>query len=244
MSEVLPPELLRFVLIRPQPRQAVKFDAAGDTIPRYYDEYDKCARAYFEGGDADAARVFALSQVDEEGLEPRVLPRFSTVATWLQIPHVDPLTEARAAKGAELNVHDVEEVESRVRYARLWLERYAPEEAKMSVRAEVPPEAATLTPAQRELLRRVAARLRAGSVDADVLQSELYDWGKELGLSSRDTFAAVYLALLGKTGGAKAGWLLTRLDAEFVAARFETVAAMGDDVRTGADGAGTGVVTR
>src|SRR5205823_9555633 len=129
-------------------------------IPRLYDEYDRCARAYFEGGDPDAARVFALSQVDEQGLRPRVLPRFSTIATWLQIPHVDPHAEARAARGAELEPADVAEVESRLRYARVWLERFAPASARMAVRREVPPEAAALSEAQRALLRRVVTRLR------------------------------------------------------------------------------------
>ena len=128
MSEQLPPELLRFLLIRPQPRQAVKFEAEGDTIPRLFDEYDRCARAYFEGGDPDGARVFELSQVNARGLHPRFLPRFSLVATWLQIPHVDPLVEARAAKGVELTDDDRAELASRVRFARLWLDRYASEE--------------------------------------------------------------------------------------------------------------------
>ncbi len=158
----MPPELLRFLLIRPQPRQAVKFEAEGDTIPRLFDEYDRCARAYFEGGDPDAARVFELSQVDERGLHPRFLPRFSLVATWLQIPHVDPLVEARAAKGVELNDDDRAELASRVRYAGLWLARYASEESRMTVRSAVPPEASALTESQRTFLRRVALRYVKG----------------------------------------------------------------------------------
>jgi lysyl-tRNA synthetase class 1 len=225
MSEILPPELLRFLVIRPQPRQAVPFEVDGDTIPRLYDEYDRCARASFEGGDADAARVFVLSQVDESGRVPRVLPRFSTVATWLQIPHVDPYAEVRALKGAELEPADVRELETRLRYAALWLERYAPPSARMSVRAEIPPEAAALSAAQRGLLARLAVRLRTGAVDASALQDELRAWGKELGLSSGDTFGAVYLALLGITNGPRAGWLLTKLEPEFVIGRFEALAA-------------------
>ena len=45
IAEVLPPEQLRFLFLRPRPNQVIDFDPEGDTIPRLFDEFDRIAAA-------------------------------------------------------------------------------------------------------------------------------------------------------------------------------------------------------
>ena len=45
IAEVLPPEQLRFLFLRPRPNQVIEFDPEGDTIPRLFDEFDRIAAA-------------------------------------------------------------------------------------------------------------------------------------------------------------------------------------------------------
>ena len=46
IAEVIPPEQLRFLFLRPRPNQAIEFDPEGtDAIPRLFDEFDKFAAA-------------------------------------------------------------------------------------------------------------------------------------------------------------------------------------------------------
>ncbi len=46
IAEVIPPEQLRFLFVRPRPNQAIEFDPDGtDAIPRLFDEFDKFAAA-------------------------------------------------------------------------------------------------------------------------------------------------------------------------------------------------------
>ena len=46
IAEVVPPEQLRFLFLRPRPNQAIEFDPDGtDAIPRLFDEFDKFAAA-------------------------------------------------------------------------------------------------------------------------------------------------------------------------------------------------------
>ncbi|HTG41124.1 MAG TPA: lysine--tRNA ligase, partial [Methylomirabilota bacterium] len=46
IAEVIPPEQLRFLFLRPRPNQAIEFDPDGtDAIPRLFDEFDKFAAA-------------------------------------------------------------------------------------------------------------------------------------------------------------------------------------------------------
>ena len=61
--------------------------------------------------------------------------------------------------------------------------------------------------------------------DAENLQTELYEWAKELGLSSKEAFSAIYISLIGKNHGPKAAWLILSLDKAFVQKRFQEVAS-------------------
>jgi lysyl-tRNA synthetase class 1 len=46
MAEVVPPEPLRLLFLRPRPNQAIEFDPEGtDAIPRLFDELDRLAAA-------------------------------------------------------------------------------------------------------------------------------------------------------------------------------------------------------
>ena len=46
IAEVVPPEQLRFLFLRPRPNQAIEFDPEGtDAIPRLFDEFDRFAAA-------------------------------------------------------------------------------------------------------------------------------------------------------------------------------------------------------
>ena len=46
IAEVIPPEQLRFLFLRPRPNQAIEFDPEGtDAIPRLFDEFDRFAAA-------------------------------------------------------------------------------------------------------------------------------------------------------------------------------------------------------
>ena len=44
-----------------------------------------------------------------------------------------------------------------------------------------------------------------------------------MNIPSKDAFAAIYLSLIGKDHGPKAGWLVLSLETKFVKKRFEEV---------------------
>jgi lysyl-tRNA synthetase class 1 len=170
------------------------------------------------------AKTWSLSQVDEDHAPPGFRIRFSIVADWLQIPSVEPYREAEKRKAAPLTPSEHEELRRRIAFARIWLERWAPEESKFSVRPAMPE--VTLTDVQRRYLAGV--RELVGKIsDPEAMQNELYEVAKRVGLVqddgkvSRDAFAAIYLAFLGKPNGPKAAWLITTLDPDFVRRRLD-----------------------
>ncbi len=225
LVELYPGELVRFLMLRTHPKRAVEFDPAGNTLPRLYDEYDRCAEAFLEDPQSDLGKVWKLSQVREDAAPIIFRVRFGTVADWLQIPSIEPHAEAEKRKKAPLTEAETRDLEARIALARTWLERWAPDEARFAVAQTLPPAAATLTDQQRAFLERAA--LEIGRItDPEQLQERLYEIAKEVGLTtpegkvSRDAFGAVYLTFIGKPNGPRAAWLLTTLDPSFVTARL------------------------
>jgi lysyl-tRNA synthetase class 1 len=150
--------------------------------------------------------------------------RFGILADWLQIPSVRPDVEAEKRKGARLTGAELRDLHRRLELARIWLDRWAPEDAKFAVRDTTPD--VELTAGQRRYLIEIKSLV--GNVhDADEMQNQLYECAKEVGMVgangkvSQDAFAAIYLAFLRRPNGPKAGWLLTSLPPDFVRKRLD-----------------------
>ncbi|MCL5411961.1 MAG: lysine--tRNA ligase [Patescibacteria group bacterium] len=218
VAKILPPEVLRFLLTRFNYKQTINFDPAGETIPKLFDEYDRAASAYFEKTDEDLARAFELSQIKDKPREYFRI-RFSQVANWVQMPNVDPEKEAEAFKGSALIDLDHKDLQERIKYVKIWLENYAPEEAKFTVHKTLPLTIGELNSAQKELLAKIAHEL-GRDWQPEELQNAIYNWGKDLNLTSSESFQAIYLTLLAKKHGPKASWLILSLDKNFVKDRF------------------------
>mgnify|MGYP001581601384 FL=1 len=218
MLDILPPELIRFLMVKTKIEQQINFDPSEkNTVPNLFDDYQKAADAYFEKTNDDLARSFELSQIPPRLSSKRTpslrssVPkiRFLVLAQWVQMPNME------------------EEIKKEglgpwVKYAKNWIEKYAPESEKFTIQKELPKEAESLSKEQKELLGKIASELDR-KWTGEQFQTRIYDIGKELGLNGKETFAAVYLCLLGKDHGPKAAWLILSLDKEFVKKRFEEV---------------------
>lgn len=218
------PELIRFLMLRTPPQRHIDFDPAGNTLPKLVDEYDRSADAFMGDPESDLGRVWALSQTATDLVPIAFRVRFSIVADWLQIPSVDPLEKAGERKGAPLTDAERRDLEARIALARVWLKRWAPEEAKFTVQDELPEAARTLSPSQRKFLARAADDV-GSTTEAEDLQTKLYAAAREVGLTegekvSKDAFAAIYTALLGRPIGPRAAFLLVTLEPDFVRQRF------------------------
>jgi lysyl-tRNA synthetase class 1 len=123
---------------------------------------------------------------------------------------------------------DEEAVAGRIEYAHNWLDAFAPEEMRFTVQPSLPPEAGQLTEIQQRFLGRLGGRLRRGA-SGDEVHDLIYGLASEFPeVKAGELFRAIYLSLLGKPRGPRAGWFIELLGAEFCAARF-TEAAGGNE---------------
>lgn len=206
LVEILPPNVARFLFARNGIKSQSNFDPSDkNAIPTLFDDYQKAAEAYFSKSNDDLARAFELSQIGEIKRPPSV--RFSVLAQWVQMPNMDE----------EIKKEGLLEWS---KYAKIWVEKYAPEDQKFEIKKELPEEAKTLSDEQKKLLT-VISKLHDQEPDAETYQTKIYEAGKALGLSGNQTFQAIYLSLIGKDHGPKAAWLILSLDKDFVKNRFE-----------------------
>jgi lysyl-tRNA synthetase class 1 len=161
MTEILPPHMVRLLLLKSPINRQIDFDPDGDAIPILFDHYDKLAEKYWSGVRDDDSQVFTFSHLREEraDLPVRYLPRFSQVAFLVQMPHMDIYEEVAKMKGSELADVDVAELDMRVRYAKRWLIEYADDKFIFTLQETIPEAASTLTETQQSALRLLSDKI-------------------------------------------------------------------------------------
>lgn len=227
MSEIIPPYLLRFLFTRTDYKQAIDFDPRGNlSIPDLFDEYDKAWEAYDKNGDPKLARIYVLSQVDKipEREKGFFVPRFRDIANYLsQGLSLDELVgKFNEIKKGKLDDSELGILAERVKYARIWLENYAPAEYRHELKDLKLIDIKGLSKQQREYLKKIPEIYHEADT-AESLQISLYELSKEMGIPAKDAFAAIYLAFTGKSYGPRAGLLLTKFGREKVIERIKTV---------------------
>ncbi len=233
IAEVIPPEQLRFLFLRPRPNQAIEFDPDGtDAVPRLFDEFDKFAAAtagrevkgeIAPGYEATFRYSLLDPNADVATEAAAYRPPFAHLALLVQVPGVDTAARVETEKGSELTERETAILEERIDAAQAWLTTYAPETAKVAIQPELPAAAREMTDDMRGYLRAVAiaAETLPPYPGGAEWQNLLFEAAVGLGMrTNRRSFSALYLAFLGRENGPRAGWLLASLDKEFVVRRL------------------------
>ena len=222
IKELLPLSVARFLFCRTDYRQTVEFDPVGTmAILDLFDEYDRCYKAYIESSDEDFARTFEMSQVGElPHKKPVFLPRFRDVVNYLQMPNINIVKKFEDIKGSSLTKEEIDIVNERAKYAKIWLEKYAPGEFNLQLSEVLSEKAKELTPEQKQFLKKAVGLIEEND-DPEKLQLALYNLTKELKIEAKSAFAAVYIVLIGKSYGPKAAWFLLQYPKENVIKRLK-----------------------
>jgi lysyl-tRNA synthetase class 1 len=100
------------------------------------------------------------------------------------------------------------------------------------VQGTLPPAASRLDAEERHFLGALVERadelIRGPSAhDGDAWQAAIFETATDGGLKPGKAFRALYVAFLGRPNGPRAGWLLAKLEPEFVVGRLREAAAGG-----------------
>ena len=210
MLEVVPPEVLRYLVVKTRPMRSINFDP-GLPLLSLVDEFDDAASK------ARDPRALALSGADQ--FKPIGVP-FRHLVNVVQMADFDLDQAIVILRRNGYAIEDEAAVKDRAGYAMRWIREFAPEETRFSVQRSLPDAARDLGSKERDALRRLADRLEPGH-GGEAIHALVYDVAKEAGLEKTTAaFEAIYRAFLGRTRGPRAGWFLAFLDRPFVLARL------------------------
>jgi len=146
MADLLPPEILRFLMLKTQPKTVINFSPNYDNITRLFRDYDNLLNTYAklkednENVELDKTLLpLFYSQLDEE-IKPFYTFDISTLISLLQVPHLDIVEEVKKRAEVELTDYDWVKINERIAIARKWLADYADEEEKLVIYFDSIPE--------------------------------------------------------------------------------------------------------
>lgn len=232
LVNILPAEIARFLFVSTDIKSQSNFDPAGTmAIPDLFDEYDKCWEAYDKGGEEKLARTYELSQINKvpEKEKGFFAPRFKDVANYLAqgLTNEEILAKMEKTKNGKLDDSELSILEERIKYAKIWIDNYAPDEYHFEITDEIPESAKKLSQLQKKYLSRIHEIYDDGGAEnPESLQNNIYVLSQEMGLSGKDAFSAIYLSILGKPNGPRAGVLLYNIGKDKVLERLKEVSSL------------------
>ena len=210
MLEAVPPEILKHVISRVRPEKHIEFDPALPLL-HLIDEYEREIGGI---GGGVAGKI-----------------PFRHFITLVQIARGDfsELLEVIKRSGFEVreeNEEEIKEIGEKARYVENWLQKYAPPSLKFELQSVLPTEEIKiLSDAQKKALKLMAQEIKEGmTLSAADWHNKIYEVASATNMEAKEVFKAIYIALLKKPSGPRAGWLLASLDTEFLRERFEAAA--------------------
>ncbi len=231
VSEILPPGVFRFFQVRMPMSTHLDFDPYGDTIPKLFDDYDRCLEAYFlklenslpkeKAGEVlgDFARIIELSEVNPLPKKRIFLPRFRTVANLIKAKNNNLVSFFENQKKEKLNEEEKTLLEERIKYANIYLKNYSGEKTEVKQIAFTPNEK------QKEFLQVLIDNLKKENDP----QQAVFDSIKQANIQPREAFAVFYNTLIGKPFGPKAGDVIKQLGVNKV---IELITKGGEVIQT------------
>ncbi len=234
VAALLPPEMLRFLMLRPQPRSVINFSPNYETTIRLFRDYDGLVSKYRKEPELNENLMPLLYSQPDGEIKPFQPFDFSTLVSLLQMPHLDIHQEIVNRSPADFGAFDTQMAERRIAVAQKWLDDYADPEEKLELYVDSVPEAAgTLAENQVLYLEQVIGALEAlNAWDGETLQTALFAVSKDesLEITQPIAFQAIYRCFMGKDRGPKAGALLSFLDKSMVIERLRAAIVLNRSV--------------
>lgn len=195
-------------------------------LPNLYDDYDSHARDYESNREDKKSRhrkrLYEISQIGN--VEKPVPLSYSHAALLARVfPGEDEILASIKRSGHySEEVHDL--ILKRIRHAANWVKKYAPPELRKET-ADPALISEKLNQSQKKLLEKLADFLEEESdKHPEEIQSKIHELSVSLGLSPREAFQSIYMAVMGLKSGPKAGGLLASLEKTWLIQQLRRVA--------------------
>ena len=214
-AQILPPEVLRFFILRSPPLKRLYFDPT-DGLVRLNDEFeDLISKKDKTNADKQLIEIATLSKTD---LAVSTVP-FSHLCAAYQSSLKDPDQTVELLKRTTDYEIDEAVVKRELEYVDQWLQNWAPEEVKFELREKPPKD---LSVQQKQFLKDLSEKVQNAPKDADGewFHKAVYEIGQAIDLEPKAIFQTLYQALIGQDSGPRAGWFLSILPRDWLIKRL------------------------
>jgi lysyl-tRNA synthetase class 1 len=219
MLEIVPPEVLRYFVLRYGPDKTLYFDET-DGVVKLIDDF--------------AALLAKADKTDEDKMLIEISMANLPETTVSNIPFSHLVASYQAAlKDADKTLEIIgrtehketvgaqeETIKQELKFIDQWLKNWAPDDVKFDL-APKPPK--VITEPEREYLLKLAKKLEAAPADADGewFHKAIYELKDSTNLTPKQLFGVLYKVLIAQDHGPRAGWFLSILPRDWLIKRLK-----------------------
>jgi lysyl-tRNA synthetase class 1 len=216
---IMPPEVVRYLVLSVPPKKRIYFDPV-EGVVKLIDEYAALAAKSDRTADEEQ-----LMYICTRGNTERAVSRvpFSHLVASYQASLRDPaktLEVIKRTEYADVAADDAEIIMKELTFIDAWLDKRAPDEVKFSLREQI--QKAEFSENEVKMFAGLAQKVTTAPphADGEYYHLALYALKDELAMQPKEVFSALYRLLIGKTSGPRAGWFLSILPRDWLAARL------------------------
>lgn len=223
IADFLPPEMLRFLMVKTPPKRTVNFSTSQEYLVKLFNEYDKLLDKSRSGAASPEEKmILKLSAPDH--LDPSLnTVNFQVLCAALQIPHLDIEAEIRRRLVLPSNAAIPSHVRRRMLAAQYWINNLASPGERIVLQESLPKSAWDLSHWQRYFLHLLARDIEQIAKDEEALQGYIFHVARLTPIAQSAAFEAIYRVLFDADHGPKAGALLSFLDVKLLVHRFTSL---------------------
>ena len=218
-AQILPPEVLRFFILRASPSKRLYFDPV-DGLVKLIDEF-----AQLSAKPEKTEPEKQLLDIANSGVKTPTVSQipFSHLVASYQASLKDPAKTIEFLNRTEAGGIDEpqqEIIKAQLKFIDRWLDEWAPEDVKFELAQSV--DASQFTDDQKQYLNQLADEVVAApeSADGEWFHEAIYKIKESRQLKPEEVFKPIYRALIGKDSGPRAGWFLSILPRDWLIKRL------------------------
>lgn len=218
LLSILPPEIVRYFVLRMSPDKKLFFVQEGGIV-RLIDEYAELLAKTKKDADDEQLIYICTGTLNKNTISN--VP-FSHLVASYQSALKDPAKTIEIIKRtehADIAESQMETINLELKYIDRWLEEWAPETVKFSLRDSLNPD--EFNDEEKAFLGDLADKIKSAPNDADGewFHQAIYSF-KTDEVSPKQLFTVIYRCLIGKEAGPRAGWFLSILPRDWLIARL------------------------
>lgn len=224
MADFMPPEVLRFLMVRSPAKRTVNFSTDLEYIVKLFNEYDRLIDAGIRGKTSeDQNSTIRMTEINSASTAYHPVS-FQLLVSLLQLPHVDINKEVSSRVSEEFNAPKYQDsLNKRIMSAKYWLENHSTPEQRFELQTTLPESVQSLSEKQKAFLNILGSNFPTETLDENDYQTYVFDSARLTPIDAKQAFETVYIALFDKNKGPKVGSLFSYIDKEFLKNYFKQI---------------------